>query len=949
MKTIVQCRCPKILDISFRKGIIDPKNDSTFSLFLAKNGSEELTIHFLKLYPGNLFLGNDGNYSMIESAVWNPNIKVLEALLKSLPSVNQQNLPSGNTNSFTTQDEQISQCLYNSLRLSLDCPNTKPLEKLLNHQLRDFSMVKFNYLYEEKRNTLIQLVVIKQLQPILMRVILSKLQIITDKEYTHIKCEMQNSLVPLIDSINRDHNTALHQVILLKQEELLDCLLDYNPSFLIRDKDHNTALHLAVINKHLSFVDKLVTKKSNDLLEAKDSKDCTALHLAIDNVVILQNMKIDFAILKSLLSSKANFYAKDNQGHTLLHHAILLENENLRRETIDFLLDYEYESDHLPDKILHFNYTNDYPLHFAIDRLYPDVVELLLARDPTVLVDLNENHQIALHVVIINFTNSSNQENNKDIFNLILKAIEKQEKMNQDYIWHDKRVFCFQDIRGRTPLHLSVEYLNLFALKELLASSPCLDRADIMGNTILHQAVLQPRYSEYLQEILQSIKARFSDQLHEYHYAKNLEFLPPLQLAIKQNNLPGLEVLIRENIQLVFKYPHSNGCLTLCDGISNFSLKFLAKKHTHVNENAETSYLTGYELNYNDNKYLVLSQLPGLNDTSVVEWSQCLEELSIQSIEQCLRCILECRSQDPLRAVFRNRLLQPTQRLSNGQFMSQFVSQHATKEVMEYYLTQHDETLYSFEEPNYRSMIESSICNPELDTIELLLKRLDTIDNAHDLIAVKECLHNSLELSLENEEPGALSLLLEYNSKCNDTYGHKNDSLLHLIINNDKYQTFISCLLDKVDPRDHSTQIDNTPLIDAKNLDSKTPLHLVIEKRNLTNLTELLGYKPSLDVKDSFGDTALHYAVFMEDLEIVKEIVSAIKLEQLEELMNLSNNEGCTALHLAVYLGNIPLAEYLLNEGCDYFAQDQSGQTMLHYAVRISSETLPVPQWLNSF
>ena len=938
LKTIVQCRCPKILDIAFEKEIIEPENDLSFSQFIARNGSEELTVHFLERYPGTLFQGNNDNPSMVESAVCNPNIKVLGALLNYLPSVIRQSLPG--ENSIPTQDQQISKCLYNSLRLSLDRPDTKQLEKLLSHKLKEGDIVKFNYFYGKKCNTLIQLVIIKQLKPIFLREILRKLQEITNKKYTHINCDIQNSLIPLADSLNKDRNTALHQVVLTEQEGLLDCLLEYNPSLLIRDTNDNTALHIAVINKHLSIVKKIVTKagESNELLEARNSIGCTALHLAIDNLVS-QNGELIFAIPTSLLDSNANFYATDGLGCTLLHHAIQLEVEHIRRKSISFILD--YESNHLTGKIIHFNNNEDnYPLHFAVELLYPDVVELLLIRDPTVLLDLKQNDQTALHVVIMNFDNSSNKEKNKEIFDIILKAIKQQENFNQDDSWQDKRVICYQDMNGRTPLHLSVEFLNFYALTELLASSPCLDKADNVGNTILHQAVIRPHYLKYLEEILHSIQSRFSDQLHEYHYTKNLELLPPLQLAIKQNNLPGLEVLIREKIQLAFKYPLPNGLLTLCDGISSFSLKFLADTHTQVIANAGIAYYTGYEVNFNGGEYWVVSQLPKLNTTLIFEKPQCVE-LDEHSIEQTLRYILECRSQEPLIALFRKGFLQPTQWLSNGLFMSQFVSQHATEEVMEYYLTQHDETLFSFQEPGYKSMIESSICNPELNTIELLLKRLD---NTHELPAVKACLHNSLEFSLNNEEVGALSLLLEYKSKLNDTYGHRNDSLLHLIIINDKHHTFISCLLGKVDTLDHqSTEIDSTPLIDAKNLDSKTALHLVIEKKNLINLIELLGYKPSLGVKDSFGDTALHYSVFIEDLEIVKKIVTAIKVENQTELLNLSNNGGCTSLHLAVYLGNLEIAKYLLDEGCDYLARDLSRQTMLHYAInpRLSDTSSP--------
>ena len=336
-------------------------------------------------------------------------------------------------------------------------------------------------------------------------------------------------------------------------------------------------------------------------------------------------------------------------------------------------------------------------------------------------------------------------------------------------------------------------------------------------------------------------------------------------------------------------------------------------------------------MKYNGKEYWIMTKLPMLDITEIIECSECNQHTEVS--KEVLLCVIECRSQDPLKAVFENNLLQVDQELSKGLSLSQFVSQHSTRNVMEYYLTKHDTTLYIFS-PNRRSMIESSICNTEnIDTIELLLSKVDT--NEPD---VKKCLHNSLEISLANAGVEALSLLLKYNSTLNDTYGPRNDTLLHLIVENNKYSTFISCLLDKMKDLEsktpQSTFINNIPLIDVRNSDSKTALHIVIENKNIENMKKLLEYSPNLEIQDDRGDTALHYAVYTENVDIVKIILDKINGEN-PEMKDLKNIQGCTPLHSAVFLENVGIARFLVENGCDFSKKDLMDRTMLHYAVII--------------
>ena len=913
---IVQCPSFEPLRGAFRRGL-DPEgtlqNGQHISQFIAENSTSQVMRFYLINHNWSLYhFPNES--SMIECAIDNPNHDTLELLLQQLPPTGYQELPAVD-NVTPSVDQLISLCLYKSLNHSLTRESTDALELLLKYNAR------FNYTYAPCCDTLLHLIIKQENEKILFaEKILNKLREIDDIKLTHF------DTTPFIDASNSDGKTALHLCIELQQIGLLTTLLRFQPNLLIRDYEGETALHLAVITQEIRFVKVLTDANSDEaILEAQNNRGYTPLHHSIDLCQII--------IAEHLLKCKAKFYAIDHSKQSLLHHAVKLSNQHNHQLLIQFLLEYEKKTFTENNRIALMQDVIKYcPLHLAVFLQHCQAVETLVQYESSTLSIRDRNERSVLHLAILAKSYVDASKSLEQIFEKLLEnIIQREESLDEG----ECSIINYQDLLGKTAIHYSISLNCLRPLEKLLSTKPNLLLKDKDGNTPLHQAVLNHRYASLLDPLLTSIES--VSLVGEYLYSLNSKLIPPLQLAIELDNFPAIDILIKSSMsfQLAFEYPTTRS-LTLCDGIGgHLSLSFIVHECSDLTDVAysETCY-TGYRVKYDEIEYWIVSQLPELNATYVFEKSECLE-LCENSIQTSLLSILKCRSQDPLRAVFRIGFLQPTQRLSNGKFMSQFVSQHATKEVMEYYLTQHEETLFSFPEPDYRSMIESSICNPELSTINLLLERLSIIENAHELPAVKECLHNSLKFSLENEEPGALSLLLEYNAKLNDTYGEKHESLLHLIIKNDKSKNFISCLLDKVDPLNQPTEIDNTPLIDAKNLDSKTALHLVIEKKNLTNLQELLKYKPSLDVKDSFGDTPLHYAVFMEELEIVQEIVSAILKENLNHLMDLSNNQVCTALHLAVHLGNIVIAEYLLSKGCDFLVRDKSGETMLHYAVRI--------------
>ena len=139
-----------------------------------------------------------------------------------------------------------------------------------------------------------------------------------------------------------------------------------------------------------------------------------------------------------------------------------------------------------------------------------------------------------------------------------------------------------------------------------------------------------------------------------------------------------------------------------------------------------------------------------------------------------------------------------------------------------------------------------------------------------------------------------------------------------------------------------------------KNRYGETPLHLAAVT-GCEGVKRLLESKADPRARNRFGETALHYAVkgpmdgavaqYFECLKNGDEddcYVDAEPQESWDELEDYScfnrvpvdarSKDGRTALHLAVMLGRVNAAAYLLGRGASTKTKDKRGLTPLHYA-----------------
>jgi ankyrin repeat protein len=137
----------------------------------------------------------------------------------------------------------------------------------------------------------------------------------------------------------------------------------------------------------------------------------------------------------------------------------------------------------------------------------------------------------------------------------------------------------------------------------------------------------------------------------------------------------------------------------------------------------------------------------------------------------------------------------------------------------------------------------------------------------------------------------------------------------------------------------------------------KRPLMVAAENNNLKAAKFLIGRKVNLDVADSHGATALHYAIRNKHPATVELLLKAgaktneqpqplllaVDRNQIEivklllaanaDLEARESQAGLSALALAAFRGHADLVDLLLGAGSDPSAQDSQGQTALMIAV----------------
>ncbi|GMO21325.1 MAG: ankyrin repeat domain-containing protein [Spirochaetaceae bacterium] len=191
----------------------------------------------------------------------------------------------------------------------------------------------------------------------------------------------------------------------------------------------------------------------------------------------------------------------------------------------------------------------------------------------------------------------------------------------------------------------------------------------------------------------------------------------------------------------------------------------------------------------------------------------------------------------------------------------------------------------------------------------------------------------------------ALSLLLENNGNPN-IRDMRGDSPLHIVVDLDRPPDVLEVLL--------AARAD----VSIHNIDGKTPLFIAVEKNRSALIPLLLSYRSDIFAADNAGVTPFEQALKTNspalDQLITPEtvmqsdnggntiLISAVRLrasadvdrrildrQSAVNIVNARNQEGDTALHIAVRQNDSAAGELFISRGADIFLQNAKGESPL--------------------
>lgn len=168
--------------------------------------------------------------------------------------------------------------------------------------------------------------------------------------------------------------------------------------------------------------------------------------------------------------------------------------------------------------------------------------------------------------------------------------------------------------------------------------------------------------------------------------------------------------------------------------------------------------------------------------------------------------------------------------------------------------------------------------------------------------------------AMENENIQIIELLLKY--KCDFTkVTNKGNTLIHFAsINN--FSNVLNYILSKHLFEDINKK-DNT---------GQTVLHCAVQEgKNTENIRQLINAGANLSEVDNLNSTVLHKAAANVDETMVRLLVEELYFEEID----LKNDDGLTALHVAAQENNIEAFKYLTRLGLNPHEKNNDGKSAI--------------------
>ena len=246
--------------------------------------------------------------------------------------------------------------------------------------------------------------------------------------------------------------------------------------------------------------------------------------------------------------------------------------------------------------------------------------------------------------------------------------------------------------------------------------------------------------------------------------------------------------------------------------------------------------------------------------------------------------------------------------------------------------------------PDSKSLLVAAVKNGDLDSVKVLFKH-----NLHIGVPFREGLFSSavngntdiLRYFLENKadvdartknchctllmaasmygQTNAVNVLLQYGANVALTDNRIGSTALHFAADSsDNSCEILRCL------------IENGADVNGVNKVKQTPLMKAAKSGHINALTLLIKHGADVDLQDSDGYKALHFAVFGSDIS--SEILSCLIGSGAD--VNARTNNGVTPLMIAAEEGHINAVTSLVKCGANVHLHDKDGQRALHHAMQ---------------
>ena len=141
--------------------------------------------------------------------------------------------------------------------------------------------------------------------------------------------------------------------------------------------------------------------------------------------------------------------------------------------------------------------------------------------------------------------------------------------------------------------------------------------------------------------------------------------LPPLQLAIKENNFAAIESLLKRNYDIVFEDNEKH--VILSEDEKDLPIQLLYNSNWKFNK----TFHVGFRYMRQNQIHWVVVDLPGLEKVRIVAGSK-VHTITTNNIQEMILPLVQCRSPRPLFAAFRG-LIEPDAQLKNKSFLRDLV------------------------------------------------------------------------------------------------------------------------------------------------------------------------------------------------------------------------------------------------------------------------------------